>query len=192
MKADAKPTFPEVAKLIAKGPPPDWLVEGLEGFSEFVGGDPVSSKGKKQGRMKIALAYDATDRLIKFLPLAFSRLPYGVRYPDEVAIALSVLPKIKERLAKAMNAPRRRGGQNPNVPRKVCADVVIEAWRIVRGNPEPESHQLWTACNEYWQACDREYRGSDVDTWRSDCRDAVANNRGEWIRQIFLALKGRN
>ena len=164
----------------------------LEGFSEFVGRDPVSSEDEEQGRKKVALAYDATDRLIKFLPQAFSRLPYGVRYPDDVAIALSVLPKIKERLAKSMNAPRRKGGQKPNVPRKVCVDVVIEAWRIVHGKPKPESPELWTACNEYWQACGREYRGSDVDTWREDCRDAVANKH-EWIRQIFLALKtGRN
>ena len=47
MKADAKPTFDDVAKLIANGTPPDWLVPGLEHFRGFIGSGPVSSKDRK-------------------------------------------------------------------------------------------------------------------------------------------------
>jgi hypothetical protein len=122
---------------------------------------------------------DAAAKLIKFLPL-FTRLQLG-RCPPDVAAALAVLPKIKKRLAHAI-LPRRRGGQNPNVERKVCAAVVVEAWRMARGKPEPESPSLWIACNEYWRACGREYRGSDVDTWKRDAKAAVADNN-EWIRE---------
>jgi hypothetical protein len=186
MKANAKPTVLEVAELIAKGPPPEWLVSGLEYFSGFVGGGQVSSTERKRLEKKLAQTLEAVRLLRKHLPL-FAGLELGLRCPDDVAVALEVLPKIEKRLTRAI-APQREGGQDPNVRRKTCAAVVVEAWRSVRGKPEPESPKLWTACNEYWQACGREYRGSDVDTWRTDCRDAVANNH-EWIRQILSARR---
>jgi hypothetical protein len=186
MKADAKPTFTTVAKLIAKGAPSDWLVPGLDFFSGFIRGDPVPSKERKHHDKILARMCDAADYLTKHLPL-FTRLSLGLRCPDDVAVALAVLPKIKKRLTHAI-LPKRAGGQHPNVERKVCAAVVVEAWRSIHGKPEPESPKLWTACNEYWQACGKEYRGSDVDTWRKDCRDAVADNH-EWIRRILSAFK---
>jgi hypothetical protein len=183
MKADAKPSLDDVAKLIAKGDAP-WLVPALERFSGFISGNPVSSKERKRQDKIIARMHDATDYLTKFLPL-FAHLPLGLRSRD-VAVALAVLPKIKKGLAYAMPS-KRGGGQHPSDERKLCAAVVVEAWRSVHGKPEPESPKLWTACNEYWRACGHAYRGSDVDTWRKDCRDAVADNH-EWIRQI---LSGR-
>src|SRR5262249_29798842 len=133
----------------------------------------------------IARMHDAADYLTKFLPL-FNHLPFSMRSRD-VAVALVVLPRIKKGLAHAM-PPKRAGGQHPSAERKLCAAVVVEAWRIARGKPEPESPKLWSACNEYWRACDHAYRGSDVDTWRKDCREAVADNH-EWIRQILSAFK---
>jgi hypothetical protein len=38
MKAYTKPTFADVAKLIAKGPPPDWIASELARFAKFVEG----------------------------------------------------------------------------------------------------------------------------------------------------------
>jgi hypothetical protein len=111
-----------------------------------------------------------------------------MRCPDDVAVALAVLPKIKQRLAKAMNAPKRAGGQKPNVRRKACAAVVVEAWRIARGKPEPDSRNLWDACDEYWQACGHEPRGQIGQNWQRDAVDAVAVDH-KWIRQILLALR---
>jgi hypothetical protein len=67
--------------------------------------------------------------------------------------------------------------------------VVVEAWRVVHGKPEPESPNLWIACNEYWRACGREFRGSDVDTWKRDAKAAAADNN-EWIRQILSEVSG--
>jgi hypothetical protein len=138
MKADAKPTLDDAATAWCKGAaPPDWLVPALDFFSGFIASDPVSSKERKQQDKILTRMQDAADYLAKHLPL-FTRLSLGLRCPDDVAVALAVLPKIKKRLAHAI-LPKRAGGQHPNVERKVCAAVVVEAWRSVHGKPEPES-----------------------------------------------------
>ena len=189
MKPQRQPAqqhFAGVAHLIAKGSPPAWLVPGLEFFSGFVGADPSSSDDHKQGRKIFEHMHDAADLLIKRLPL-FKHLPMGARSPD-VELALDVLPRVRELLARAMKPSPRGGGPHPNVPRKTCAAVVVEAWRLVHGEPEPYSIELWKACNEYWQACGGQYRGGDVDNWKRDAEEAIAANH-VWIRDILSALR---
>jgi hypothetical protein len=190
MKDDAKPTFTDVAALIAKGPPPEWLVLGLDYFGNFVRDKPFSRAERKQTQTIIKRMYDSALYLRKNLLLFRYLVPGQTAAPKDVALALVVLPRIEKLLAMSMDAlkPPSGGGKEPNQPRKQCAAVVVEAWRVVHGKPEPESDKLWTACNDYWRACGGEYRGSDVDTWRQDCRDAVANNH-EWIRQTLSVLK---
>jgi hypothetical protein len=167
-----KPTdrrFAHVARIIAKGEPPEWLVLGLEYFSGFVGSDRVTSKDHHDFGSIIAQMHDAADRLIKWLPAYSGLSVLGLRCPDDAVIALDVLPRIKQDLARLMRRPRRRGGQKPNVPRKSCAAVVVEAWEIIHQKIEPNSAELWRACDEYWQACVHKARSSVVDSWRTAC-----------------------
>jgi hypothetical protein len=171
-----------VAETIAN-PPPTWLIAGLEHFSYFVSGDPITSEEQKDVAPIIAKMHDAAAYLTKFLPM-YSRMPLGL-LSDDVAVALKVLPRIRDDLARNVNMPARAGGQKPNVPRKVCAAVIVEAWRIIHGKPEPYSRNLWDACTAYWQACNQGYRPGD--NWERDAKAAVADNH-EWIRQIFEAL----
>jgi hypothetical protein len=179
--------FASVAAIIAKGAPPEWLASGLEHFSGFVGAAQTTSDERKRFEKILGEMHDAADLLIKWLP-AFKALPVG---PDDVAIALDVLPRIKDRLARAALRASRKGGKDPNVHRQVCAAVVVEAWRHIHGKPEPHSPRLWEACNEYWRACGGEYRGADVDTWRRDAEHAAIGNH-VWIRKILSALAVRN
>jgi hypothetical protein len=181
---DIRDALTGVAKTIVD-PPPAWLIVGLEHFSYFVSGDPITSEEEKDYRRIIARMHDAAACLIKFLPM-YQRLPLGMRRPDDVAAALNVLPRIRDDLARNVNTPSRGGGQKPNEPRKVCAAVIIEAWRITHdGKPEPYSRNLWDACTAYWQACSQGYRPGA--NWERDAEAAVADNH-EWIRQIFEAL----
>jgi hypothetical protein len=190
MKPQQKPAqqqFDSVARIIAKGEPPQWLVSGLELFSPFVGADRTTSDEHKQGQKILERMHDAADLLINWLP-GFEHLSMGIQSPD-VAIALDVLPRVRRQLAHAKSSPRG-GGQRPNVLRKTCAAVVVEAWRLVHGEPEPYSVELWKACNEYWQACGGEYRGGDVDNWKRDAEEAVAAPH-VWIKNILSALRGQ-
>jgi len=130
----------------------------------------------------------AADLLIKRLPL-FERSPMGIQSPD-VASALDVLPRIRRLLAPVVKSSPRGGGPRQNVLHKTCAAVVVEAWRLVHGEPQPYSTELWNACNEYWQACGGEYRGGDVDNWKRDAEKAVAAPH-VWIRNFLSALRGQ-
>lgn len=188
LQTSIDPRFAHVARIIAKGKPPAWLAIGLEQFSGFVGSErPTSDQGQRFQNIFERMHY-ATGILIEWLPL-FENLPAGFECPDDVAIALDVLPRIKKGIAGLMQ-DQRGGGPRPNIQRRVCAEIVVEAWYIVHGKPEPRSLQLQSACNAYWLACGGEDRGSDIENWRRDAERAVAKNRG-WIREALTALKAK-
>jgi hypothetical protein len=190
-QTSSDPRFADVARIIAKGAPPAWLGIGLEQFSGFVGSKRSTSDEYQRGKKTIELMHDAADRLIKTLGPIFSALPGGAECPEDVRIALDVLPRIKRALLLAMHTMQERqgGGPKPNAQRQFCAAVVVEAWRLVHGKPEPRSILLQKACNEYWLACGGKDRGSDIENWR---RDAERFDNVEWIRKVLTALKAEH
>jgi hypothetical protein len=96
--------------MIAKGPPPEWLVAGLEHFSGLVSEEPIASDRRKQ-LIKFFEEMDyAADLLIKRLP--FFASVSTVQVPDDIAIALDVLPRIKKLLALLAKPPIRKAAQN--------------------------------------------------------------------------------
>jgi hypothetical protein len=174
----ARPAFSRVAEMIARSPPPEWLITGLEHFSDFVAAEQTSRDDAKEYGRQLWRMHDAADVLIKWLPL-FGHLPAGHAFPDDVLIALDVLPRIRGSLARALAAE----GSWADEHRKTCAAVVVEAWQLCRRKTEPSSERLWEACNEYWQACGREYRIAE--SWKRDAIEAAGRERG-WIRHAFL------
>jgi hypothetical protein len=172
-------SFTAVARAIAKGPPPKWLALGLAHFSSFVGTNPAPR------RFPIAHVHDAASTLIKFLP-AYLHLPAGMYIDADVPTTIAVLRRVKADLARLMK--RKRKGRPPNVQRRECARVVIEAWSLIRGDVEPRSIELLNACNDYWRACGHDTRGEDVENWRRDVRYVIRHPH-PLIRQRFTALR---
>src|SRR5215831_17162532 len=87
--------FDGVAHSIAQGDPPEWLVVGLTQFSPGIGSDHTSDD--IDIHKIVEEMQSATDTLIKRLP-AYLCLGFGLPRPEEVAIALHVLPEIKKDL----------------------------------------------------------------------------------------------
>jgi hypothetical protein len=168
-----------VAHTIAMGDPPEWLVLALANFQDFVAGE-VTEEAKGFAQITEQM-HDAAGKLITWLP-AFLAMPSVIKPPDEVRVALEVLPKIKAYLARAMSQPPRKGGPRPNVERRVCAAIVVEAWTLIHGKAQPRSDQLYRACNEYWQACGHEYRSEG---WRRDVKNAI-NDPQKWVRDVLI------
>jgi hypothetical protein len=169
-------SFDAVARTIAQGNPPDWLVPALEHFRGFVGGKPLSNKEWQWAWKHSEEMRRAADILIKDLQRIFK----GVSSPD-VATAIKVLTKTK---SFYQERPRTRGGHNPHAPRLVCAAVIVEAFRLVRGNVEPRNKEVLETCADYWAACGHEER--DAENWWRDTNHAVANP-DQFVQQILAA-----
>jgi len=138
-------SFTPVARKIANGPPPKWLVLGLAQLSTFVG-------GKRAREFPITLVHDAAATLIKFLP-AYLHLPAGMYIDADVPTTIAVLHRVKADLSRLM--ARKRKGRPPNVQRR--------------------SIELLNVCNDYWRACGHNTRGEDVENWRRDVRYVLAH-----------------
>jgi hypothetical protein len=177
--------FAKVAALIANGKPaPDWLPRGLAHFHSFVSEAPITTQEAKRLRPIIDRMHGDLDYLIKFLPL-FQRLPL-LSCPDDVAVALDVLPRIRKVLAVIALSPRRK---RPNVRRQFCAAVVFEAWSLIHGGrPSPIPDRLREACQEYWEACGGGAGG--IEDWRRHVKEAAATENG-LIRKVLSAYTTR-
>ena len=170
------PTFADVARTIAKGKPPEWLIKALEQR-----GEAISVETDQSLRHCIEQMYNATTMLMKLLP-AFELMPLGAVHNFRVIQdALPLLKKDLERTNRKLPANRM-----PNIQREICAAVVVESWAIIHGKPEPRSSKLEQACADYWQAC----RGETVDpaNWRLTIQRALKNDH-KWVRQVLLAAQ---
>src|SRR5215467_2000941 len=86
--------FDGVARTIADDDPPKWLVIGLQHFSQGFGVvmSDCQAFDDKIGRMQWAI-----HLLTTWLPM-WAHAGYGEKCPDDIALALYVLPRIKEEL----------------------------------------------------------------------------------------------
>jgi hypothetical protein len=179
---DGGTQFAEVARIIADGDAPDWLINGLKQFGGLIEG---KRQMPKELRDVFKQMHDAADQLIKLLGVFRDTLEPR----EDIEIALDVLPRIKDALANEAEIRAVAGGPKPDYNRRFCAAVVVEAWKLVHGKVEPRSIPLFEACNEYWQACGGEYRGEDVENWRRDVDHAVRNPQ-QSIRLLLMLCQG--
>jgi hypothetical protein len=136
MKADTKPTFADVAQLIAKGPAPDWLVSGLALLSAYV---RVSSDERAEYAGELDRLRNAIKTLRRLLP-AFLNLP-ATRCPDDVVVVLNALPGVEAELARANLRPEKR---TPDFNRKCCCAVILEASRLIQLDVQHRSKEtIW-------------------------------------------------
>src|SRR5215467_13163183 len=174
------PKFDGVARSIAKGPPPEWLVVGLTHFSDGIGVDtsdvPLHTI--------IERMQDATDVLMTWLR-AWTQLGYGRECPEYVAHILYGLPRLKEDLD---SHAKKQIGRRPNTQQEICAAIVIEAWKMLHGPHRGRSDEVLKACSDYWRACGGKQIGEtdDLDNWRRPVERALKADHS-WISQILLA-----
>ena len=184
VELEYKPVFVEVGRRIAKGEPPLWLLIGLTHFSGSIGSD--ASDLRERFKNIVEQMHDAAGVLLKWLPI-YQQPGYGLQCPDDVTVVLDALPRIKKDLERL----NRQGlGRPPNVRREICAAVVVEAWRLIRGKAEPRSGETEQACKDYWQTCGGGPTGKidDRENWRRTIKDALTTDH-QWIRKILLAVQ---
>lgn len=169
----------KVAKLVGAEP---WLPEALESFIPFIGSSkPTMSPHEFHD--KIEKMYQAARTLEKYLP-AYKHWPL-FDCPKEIAMVLAGLPGTIKHLELAR---RTRKGRRPDARRKLCAAVIVHAWKLVHGEAPLRSEKLTKACQEYWRACGGEPRGAedDFENWRRDIDRAHEN---AWISKVLVAYR---
>src|SRR5215510_12034859 len=96
-----------VAHMIAKGPPPDWLIGGLAHFREHY----LSKRGFDDDEGEVETRMLACARYLEmWLPMYIylSEEPYNFDYPDYVDTALVALEEVMDRLEADIAAIPRR------------------------------------------------------------------------------------
>ena len=183
LQRDPDPKFAGVARSIAQGDAPKWLVVGLTYFSPGIGSDDTPDVDINT---VVEQMQGATDTLTKCLPI-FGGGAFGLPCPEEVAIALHVLPRIKEDLDQLAV---KRMGRPPNAERDMCAAVVATAWKLLHGKVEPQSLRLQEACGEYWQACGGKQIGEwDLaENWRRPIERAATADYS-WVEDFLVAVQ---
>jgi hypothetical protein len=111
----------------------------------------------------------------------------GIQTPDDVNAVLHALPRILKDLKRVQS---RRSGRRKNVQRQVCAAVIMECWKLIRGKAQPRSLQFQEVCGAYWKACGGVEIGetNDPENWRRLAEHA-AKTDNEWIKQLLLAAR---
>jgi len=150
----------EVARIIAKGDPPDWLVAGLEEFRFLeIMSDESPATIHQELIEDMRRAENAAATLLRLLP----RLKGVIRCDAKVDLALTALPRIRQQLEQ--HTPQPHPYRWPEGKRQLCAAVVVEAWAAFHGKAELRSDYLYQACDAFWIACGGEPM-PDISNWR--------------------------
>jgi hypothetical protein len=138
MQEPTNPTFVEVARGIAKGKSPsDWLAKGLEHFSKFIRTPELKSKEYREIDERML---EAAQYLTKWLPIYYDlEKEFGFECPDCVDNASNALHELTELLEKDISEARTGFGRKANIQQRICASVVVEAWRLIHRKVKPRS-----------------------------------------------------
>lgn len=182
-------TFADVARAIAKGKSPPWLLIGLNHFSKFIRLEPELTS--EEYREIDERMLEAAQYLTKWLPIYYDlEKEFGFECPDCVDNASNALHELTEILEKDINEARTGAGRKANIQRRICASVVIEAWRLIHdGKVKHRSRALSETCIDYWLACGRELTDeiNDPENWRVPIQDAL--DEGAGVREVLERYK---
>ena len=175
-----------VARSIARGPPPEWLMPCLQLFRNDLSIKsnlpPDYVRYHFRGRLERML--QAIEVLEKDLPI-FLALPFGFRNKS-AEIIYGSLPGFKSDLEAAIRGTRQLGRKR-NMDEGVCVAVIWECWKGIHGEVQPRSDAFKQACDDYWQACGHDSKG-DVKNWRRVINRASASDYN-WVSLILSAVQ---
>jgi hypothetical protein len=189
MKTEAteRVTFADVANKITNGDPPEWLLIGLNHFSKFIQLEPKLTS--KEDREIDVQMLKAAQYLTKWLPVYAYLEEFGFEYPDCVDTASNALHELIEILEKEISEARTGPGLKPNIQQRICASVVVEAWRLIHGEVQPRSQSLGETCRDYWLACGRKHTDvvDDPENWRPYIGYVL--DKGEGVREVLERIE---
>jgi hypothetical protein len=182
-----QPDFATVASIIAKGPPPDWLVSTLELWAKAVTNIEITPATYRLYKRRLRQMQEAVDTLIELFPL-FNR-----NFEDLVSAQAPVEPWFEEDLPQLRDwlaeIGRNDKGRRPHFGRELCADIVVHFWKRVHGKAEPRSDKCYLACEQYWRVCGGE-PSTDILNWRRMVEDASTRDELFLTHNMLVGIVG--
>jgi hypothetical protein len=161
MKADAKPTIEEVARLLYNGTAPDWVIDRLRQNAPLVGYH-TGAVGDDVERSLFESALRLRDGLQIYVRAA--EMMVGGEYPPCIDAVTTELEELIPFLAKGVD--QRKDGRPTDARLRLCAAVCLSIWKEVRGVEQPYAPKLWAACEAYWVVCGHPSKASgNVKRW---------------------------
>jgi hypothetical protein len=172
--------FVPVARMIAKGDPPDWLPLALAHFARFVSLPKPTYDVEVERKM-----LEAAEYLEEWLPIVYGHLDeFDLEVPDCIDQIDNALPDLIE-ILRADVGHKRLGHDGRHV---VCVAAVSECYRAIHGTLRPGA--LREACETYWKGCVKCERSDsakgDHGNWRRHL-EAYAKGDGPWAREVAFA-----
>jgi len=179
-------SFAHVARIIAKGEPPEWLAPQLATFSPAVSAVQITPEVRQRYKKRLRRMQEAVATMIELFPL-FDRSddPRFDHAPMVGDINESLL-NLRDWLEQFARSGK---GRRPHFGRELCADLIVHYWRKCHGRAEPRSDKAYEACEEYWRACGGE-PSSDIQNWRKMVQDASARPEPFLMHSMLVLAVG--
>jgi len=184
--------FDEVARDIAGGEPPQWLVQALEELARNVAiaglseaGDP--SRAELRSRFqRVRTAAENLERALDaigdgYLWMTPNNLDSLRTARGGVRTAIEFCDGTLKRIPSGGGRERARRQAGPTA-RVTCAIIIAEAWTTVHGQLRGgHNERIGEICMKYWLACGgppigRASKGGGPNNWRRPMEQALSDN----------------
>ena len=193
--------FADIARDIAGGEPPAWLVQALEELARQVAiaglseeGDPKRAELRSRF-VRVKTAAKKMDHTLDaihdgFLWMTFDDLDNRRTIRGALRTATELCDRVLKKIPARGGRTRARRQAGPTA-RVICAFIVIEAWAIVHGKPLRGGHngRIGEICMKYWRACGgpaigKGSKGEGPNNWRRPMEEAHSDKSAlrEYVR----------
>jgi hypothetical protein len=192
--------FADIARDIAGGEPPEWLVQALEELARQVAIAGLSEEGDPK-RAELRSRFGRVQTAAKKMDRTLDAIHNGLLWMTlddldnlrTIRGALRTATELCDRVLKEIptaSGPTRARRQAGPTARVTCAIIVIEARETVcvklRG---AHNERIGEICMKYWRACGgpligKGSKGGGPDNWRRPMEEALSDNSAlrEYVR----------
>src|SRR5262245_38704964 len=184
--------FTDIARDIARGEPPEWLVPALEELARHVATAGLSEEGDPK-RAELRSRFGRVQTAAKKMDRTLDAIQWGLLWMPfkdidnlrttrgALQTAIEVCDRALKRIPDRGRRTRARRQAGPTA-RVICAIIIAEAWTTVHGQLRGgHNERIGEICMKYWLACGgppigRASKGGGPNNWRRPMEQALSDN----------------
>jgi hypothetical protein len=167
--------FPDIARMIADGEPPQWLPEALDSFASTVENDVYEGQPKRSEVRKDIRQLKQDTLRFAYTVKRISKRRWNLAADDPKCWedTWNALRRVAAMCDKSLTTIPAKRGREKLPGRVTCCLIVIEAWACMRGSPPGRNNEKAVAAvDAYWRAC----IGGPARGWQRHLETALATH----------------